>query len=154
MKGRSTGPASDLTFADLDGIARRSAAQTSSDLRDDVYQESWLRFLRYPPPNRTYAWRSANSARISLYRSEARFQRVKELAPILFELPQPSAAEKNRHDSRRYYREHRPPPRQLAPADPNGTAYWRDPERHRRTARLRMRRWRALGRVQSVHRVP
>ena len=145
---------SDLTFADLDGIARRAAAQTAPYLRDDVYQESWLRFLRYPPPNRTYAWHCANSARISLCRSEVRFQRVKELAPILFELPQPTDAEKKRHYNRHYYREHKPPPRELAPADPNGTEYWRDPERHRRTARLRMRRWRALGRVQSVHRVP
>ena len=133
---------SDLTFADLDGIARRAAAQTAPYLRDDVYQEAWVKFLRYPPPNRTYAWRSANSAKAGLYRSEARFQRVKGLDPILFELPLPSAAEKKRRSSRRYYRAHHSP-RELAPADPNGTYYWRDPERHRRTARLRMRRWRA-----------
>jgi len=52
-----------LSYADLHRIAKAAAAQAPPDIRDDVYQEAFVRFTRWPPPCRAYAWRAANSAR-------------------------------------------------------------------------------------------
>jgi len=105
-----------LTEAELDRIARQASMQLERYLRDDAYQEAWLQFLRWPPRTRTYAWRAATSARNRIYNKERQFQRVKAIEPILFTLPQ---------------------------RDPQSGKYWRNPERYRETARLRMRRWRS-----------
>src|SRR3990167_2620677 len=86
-----------LAESELHDIAHRAVARVSTYLRDDAYQEAWLRFLRYPPPNRLYAGRAANSARDDLCRQERQFQQVKKLAPGLFDLPQPSAVEQLRY---------------------------------------------------------
>ncbi len=64
-----------MKFAELDSIARR-AARSSGDLRDDARQEAWVKFLTYPPQTRAYAWRSANSARNTLWRKERTQRRL------------------------------------------------------------------------------
>ena len=104
-----------LGYGDLHRIASQASRSLAVYLREDAYQEAWIQFLRWPPPNCSYAWKAATSARNRIYRKEQRFQRVKEIDPALFELPQ---------------------------AAPNAK-YWRNPERYRLTAKLRMRRWRA-----------
>ena len=106
-----------LSYGELHRIASQASGPLGSYLREDAYQEAWIQFLRWPPPNHAYAWKAATSARNRVYRREQRFQRVKEIDPALFELPQLDS-----------FRE---------------TKYWRNPERYRLAAKLRMRRWRA-----------
>ena len=81
MATRGTKP----SLTELDRIARAVAAQAERHLREDAYQETWLRFTRWPPPNRVYAWREANSARSRLASQESRHQRIKNLGPALLE---------------------------------------------------------------------
>ena len=70
-----------LPFAELSYIASRVAVYAGPGLRDDVYQEAWLKFLRWPPPNRAYAWRAAKSARDSLWLRERRWWWLRDEGP-------------------------------------------------------------------------
>ncbi len=63
-----------LEYDLLDGVAIRIAATVSGhEERADMYQEAWVRFLRYRPRNRTGAYRMAISARNDLYRRQVRY---------------------------------------------------------------------------------
>ena len=70
-----------MEFADLSRIARKVVSKVVPDLRDDTYQEIWLKFLRWPPPTRSYAWRAATSARNSLWRKEKAWWRLRDEGP-------------------------------------------------------------------------
>ena len=70
-----------LPFMELSHIASCVAGYVGPDLRDDVYQEAWLKFLRWPPPNRAYAWRAAKSARSLLWDRERRWRRLRNQGP-------------------------------------------------------------------------
>src|SRR5450759_5426726 len=61
-----------LTFEQLDIIAREVAATAPVWQRWDVYQEGWLRFLRYPPRTFGGAHLMARHARNDLWRGERR----------------------------------------------------------------------------------
>ena len=74
-----------LGYGDLHRIASGAASHAPPYLREDAYQEAWVRFIRYPPPCKLYAWRAANSARNQLLGKEARHQRIKLLDPILLD---------------------------------------------------------------------
>jgi hypothetical protein len=61
-----------LSFEELDIIAREVAATAPGWQRWDVYQECWLRFLRYPPRTFGGAHLMSRHARNDLWRSERR----------------------------------------------------------------------------------
>lgn len=67
-----------LKFARLDSIARAVAFRSVGLEMDDVYQEIWLMFLRYPPRYETAAFRMARHARIAVWRKERSWYRLKE----------------------------------------------------------------------------
>ena len=86
-----------LPDATLHRIAKVVAAPAPLYLREDIYQEVWVRFLRWPPPSTAYAWKTARTARSHVYGSENYFQSVKDINPVLFELPRPDPAERIRY---------------------------------------------------------
>ena len=62
-------------------IARSIAADCERGYRWDVYQEIQLKFWLYPPPNRTYAWKEAHSAKAAYFKRERRSDH-EELADV------------------------------------------------------------------------
>ena len=69
-----------IPFAELSRIAATVAAR-AGDLRDDTHQEIWLKFLHWPPMNKSYAWKAANSARDGLWRKEKAWARLRDVGP-------------------------------------------------------------------------
>lgn len=67
-----TQPPAMMAQADLTKIARIVAATALPWERWDIYQDIWMRFLRYNPRNRTGAWLMAYHARNDRYRDEAK----------------------------------------------------------------------------------
>lgn len=101
-----------LPFAELSRIAASVARSAASDTRDDVYQEAWVKFLRYPPPHSAYAWRAAQSARNNLFKRERTQRRLVEaiIAGVpLGALPRLSTEERRRRERegslRRYHQD-------------------------------------------------
>ena len=92
-----------LGYRELDRIARAASAQAERSLREDAYQEAWLKFLRWPPPNRVYAWREANSARSRIASQESRQQRIKALDPALLEAGRGNGRHQTKTVERRLY---------------------------------------------------
>ncbi len=66
---------------ELSCIAKVVAATADLDFRDDAYQEIWIKFLRYPPGTKSYAWKAAYSARNSLWKREKRWIRLRDEGP-------------------------------------------------------------------------
>ena len=66
---------------ELSCIAKVVAATADLDFRDDVYQEIWMRFLRYQPRTKTYAWAAAHSARNEFWTKEQRWERLRDDGP-------------------------------------------------------------------------
>ena len=53
-----------LSFGELNGIARTVAAQSGAPhLFEDIVQEAWVRFSRWPPHHRQGAWLMALQAK-------------------------------------------------------------------------------------------
>jgi len=74
-----------LSVAVLDRIARTVAAQAvpimkGTSLFNDIVNEAWLRFLRYPPRHRAGAWVMARSARGEVLRAERRQEHLRARA--------------------------------------------------------------------------
>ena len=143
-----------LGYGELHEIARRSASRAAPYLRDDAYQEAWIGFLRYPPPNRTYAWRTAASALGRLARAEAKQQRISGLDPVLFTLPQPGTEELRRYRAARHssvQRRRREDPRaKVVALAQHRRSYHRNLMRSRAQTRERVRHWRRRA-IQEPH---
>ena len=68
-----------LSLEALSSIAHKVSRRVYPvHIRDDVYQEIWLKFLRWPPPSEQYAWKAAFSARNSVWRKEKQWTRLKD----------------------------------------------------------------------------
>ncbi len=65
-------------FNSLENIARITIGEVEIDLRDDLKQTIWEKFVRYRPRTRWGAWLMARSARNDFFRDEMRFQRRKK----------------------------------------------------------------------------
>ena len=79
--GAAVGAAAVPGFHGLSNIASTVAATADINLRRDVYQEAWRKYVQYPPRTKMGAWLMANHARDSLYKREKYQRKVKDSAP-------------------------------------------------------------------------
>ena len=130
-----------LPEATLHRLARQAASGAPSWLRDDIFQEVWVRFLRYRPTFWTWGWKVARGARADLCRQEGLQRTVAEA--LALGLPEAPSVYDRRRASQRRCRKRLTPDARSALNAYRRARYNRDPEAKVKTReRVRLHRQR------------
>ena len=139
-EGYATEGQEPMNDCQLHEIANRVSSRSDADIREDVYQECWVKFLRYQPRTPAGAWLMAVHARNDHWRRLMRTRKKDALAGIEV----PSKAERQRAANYRYYQSRRDDPEWRAKKRRQHREwYWRNHEQAKAQSRERVRRHRA-----------